>query len=267
MGVNRFIKSHKLTQIIFLSCHYDVISLIDNICIIDLLHKRISINSPLTCVNTYINPTNEYDFDYKEMFNQPQIRISLRQCPTSDFNPTFSKWHYLDHTIRPQALCLCAFITFNDKINGESEKKMVGFTCVKTANPFELSNKTRYQYSLHRTVVLPRYQGMGIGSRISEVFAEYLLRQKPSIILHSKTAHPFYGKNRGKNILWSSMDCSGKKSSLKNWNHSKNKKKNKLEKSDNKKPAKIMYSFMYNDLNSRGKKHLDKLKQRMIIVK
>ena len=52
----------------------------------------------------------------------------------------------------------------------------------------------------HRTVVLPDFQGRGVGSVVSEVLAATMLRQGFRYFV--KTAHPRLGEHRNKSPLW-----------------------------------------------------------------
>jgi GNAT superfamily N-acetyltransferase len=52
----------------------------------------------------------------------------------------------------------------------------------------------------HRTVVLPDYQGLGIGLRMSEWLGELFIRQGGRF--YSRTAHPRIGEAREVSPLW-----------------------------------------------------------------
>ena len=52
----------------------------------------------------------------------------------------------------------------------------------------------------HRTVVLPEFQGMGIGTAFSDAIAEFYVSQ--GVRYFSKTAHPSFGEHREKSPLW-----------------------------------------------------------------
>ena len=52
----------------------------------------------------------------------------------------------------------------------------------------------------HRTVVLPDYQGMGFGVRISDAVAEMFI--KDGCRYFSKTVHPRMGEYRNTSKLW-----------------------------------------------------------------
>ena len=280
IGINKFIRRNKLKNIAFLTCHYDVVQYIDDAIIIDLMNRRISLEeksklsrSIATNAGSAGNTASDKEcvvWD-ERIFDRPQLRISVKQAKCEDFNPMFGIWHYKDRKIESRALCLGAFVTFNDGINGKSQPKLIGFTSVISANPYEKTKHQRFDYSLHRTVVLPQLNGMGIGSRISECFAEYLLRQTESQILHSKTAHPFYGKCRMNNILWNPLANSGKRQIMTGINHTKDKEKeNKMQNGPkkDKNVAKTYYNFYYKSLEERrnSPEIQKKLDQRLIII-
>jgi hypothetical protein len=52
----------------------------------------------------------------------------------------------------------------------------------------------------HRTVVLPDYQGVGIGNRVSETVAQMVIEQKMRFI--STTSHPAMMMHRSKSPKW-----------------------------------------------------------------
>lgn len=52
----------------------------------------------------------------------------------------------------------------------------------------------------HRTVVLPDFQGFGIGAQISQVMGVYLLTQ--GFRYFCKTSHPRLGEHRNRSVLW-----------------------------------------------------------------
>jgi GNAT superfamily N-acetyltransferase len=52
----------------------------------------------------------------------------------------------------------------------------------------------------HRTVVLPEYQGLGLGVRLSDAVAEIMVQNGHRYF--SKTAHPRMGEYRERSPLW-----------------------------------------------------------------
>ena len=52
----------------------------------------------------------------------------------------------------------------------------------------------------HRTVVLPDFQGLGLGAQVSQVMGHYLLSQ--GCRYFCKTSHPRLGEHRNSSPLW-----------------------------------------------------------------
>jgi GNAT superfamily N-acetyltransferase len=75
----------------------------------------------------------------------------------------FGKYHYLSHTFNRPAQCFAAFI----------DKTPVAFTSILHFVHPRVPNAKRE----HRTVVLPDYQGVGIGTAIRNAVAEHVTRQ------------------------------------------------------------------------------------------
>ena len=241
-GVNGYIQRKQLQNLLFLSCHSDIVGLIDNAFIVDLLHRRISMESAErrdTHIHRGGHCGNRQGIKWDDrIFDRPTLTITLRPANYKDFDPMFAVHHYKTRDINSGALCFGAFLRFEDSVSGRSRKILVGFTSVITADSFHYD---QYQYSGHRTVVLPRYQGLGIGSRISDATGEWLKRQRPkSIVLHSKTAHPWYGRSRNRNPLWKAMGGNGKIQKL--CNHNPNRPgADKVDMG----PAKLYFSHIY----------------------
>lgn len=55
-------------------------------------------------------------------------------------------------------------------------------------------------YREHRTVVLPDYQGTGVGSAMSDAVARDL--EQRGFIFTSQTIHPFFGSYRERSAFW-----------------------------------------------------------------
>ena len=59
----------------------------------------------------------------------------------------------------------------------------------------------------HRTVMLPDFQGLGIGVRMSDAVAQIHLDEGKRY--YSKTAHPRMGEYRNKSSLWRATSMNG----------------------------------------------------------
>jgi GNAT superfamily N-acetyltransferase len=87
----------------------------------------------------------------------------------------FKQHHYLSASIVKSAHCFVAFY-------GDIP---VGFT---STLPSKFGRHVRNIRRGHRTVVLPDYQGIGIGNRMVESVARYYAKQ--GVVYRGRTAHP-----------------------------------------------------------------------------
>ena len=102
----------------------------------------------------------------------------------------------------------------------ENELELVGFiSIIKHFGSRKIvmrRGETMYHFREHRTVILPSYQGLGIGARVADTIGEYLALHK--LRLHSKTAHPRYGGYRNRRLsLWMGTPSNGQITAKKQW--------------------------------------------------
>jgi len=98
----------------------------------------------------------------------------------------FKDHHYLDGNINKASRCYV----------GVWEDQVVAFAAVITLPSGTLKNAWRG----HRTVILPEFQGLGIGVNFSNSVAQIHLDEGHRFF--SKTSHPRLGLYREKSILW-----------------------------------------------------------------
>lgn len=168
-SIQKYIRSKKLKNIVFCSCHYDIIE--------------------------YLQPDWIYNTDTKELSVGRSVRqksnivLKVSQCAKQIWS-MFAKYHYLSSKLNKSADCY--LISWNDKI--------VAFASILPM-PGKLSeNDVRKKVTEHRMVVLPDYQGLGIGNKMSEYFGELYLSQ--GYRYYAKTANPRMGEHRQKSNLW-----------------------------------------------------------------
>ena len=99
----------------------------------------------------------------------------------------FKQYHYLSHSIPPNCDCYAAVI------NGQP----VGFLAVTHG-----IGKTIY-YRVSRVVVLPDYQGIGIGTRLSDWLGSIL--SGAGYRYYSRTSHPAMIAHRRRSLLWQTI--------------------------------------------------------------
>lgn len=163
-AVSRYAKQQNLRNVVFASCHYDIIDWLQPDWVYDTLTKKLS---------------------YRGSARRQQIELEVLPCGVESWS-MFSQHHYLTEDINKSAVhWLCVW-----------GSDIVGFASA-IAYP---SGTVKNAYRGHRTVILPDYQGLGIGVRLSDAIAE-IYRQK-GCRYFSKTAHPRMGEYRNNSPLW-----------------------------------------------------------------
>jgi len=116
---------------------------------------------------------------------RPAITVEIRRVHRSAWR-LFKRHHYLDTEIHRAATCFVAFI----------EGQPAAFTSY-IHFPHASCGKFKRE---HRTVVLPDFQGVGLGNRVSEWLGEKLTKEGWRYI--STTSHPAMIRHRYKSPLW-----------------------------------------------------------------
>lgn len=164
MSLKKYIQKKGLKRITFASCHDDIIP--------------------------YLQPDWIWNTDAHEFYNgrylhRPQINIEIRSCSVSAWD-MFKQHHYLSSEINKS--CQCYLATYQDS--------PVGFVAVIS---FPNGN-WKHGFRESRLVILPDYQGMGIGNLLSETIADAY--HKAGCRYFSKTANPRCGEHRDNSPLW-----------------------------------------------------------------
>ena len=106
---------------------------------------------------------------------RPPVELKVYRCGASLWS-IFRHYHYLNSSLVPHARCYCAVY----------RGKPIAFIAVV------LMHMRSLYYRVHRLVVLPDYQGIGVGKRLLDFVAElytsqtkvpfYILTSNPQII-------------------------------------------------------------------------------------
>lgn len=163
-AVSKFIRRRPAPKFIAVSCHYDIIP--------------------------WLEPDWVYDvgsgsFDFGRLWRRPKIELSVRHVHYSAWR-LFRGHHYLSSDIAKSATCFVAF--WNER--------PVAFAA---AMPFPHGHVKRARRA-HRTVVLPDFQGVGIGNKLSEYVAERYVAE--GYRYFSVTSHPAMIRHRMKSGRW-----------------------------------------------------------------
>ena len=163
-AIQKFIRKNGLHNIVFASCHDDIAE--------------------------YLAPDWIYCTDTSQFYNgrylqRPQIELVFRKCTVNEWG-MFKNHHYLSGDINKA--CSCILVEHNGY--------PVAFVGSLTF-PFK---GCRNAWRESRLVVLPDFQGIGIGNAVSETVAQMYIDK--GCRYFSKTTNPRCGEHRDKSTLW-----------------------------------------------------------------
>lgn len=173
VALKRYVDRNKLKGIVVASCHDDIIPWLQ----------------PAWVFNTDDGSLTTRRLD------RPSISISIYNCERHLWK-LFKAHHYFNHDINPASRCYLAV--------WEPDNIIIGFTATLPLPSGSLQNAWRE----HRTVILPDFQGLGLGPRLSNTVGEIMLDR--GLTFYSRTAHPRLGAYRNKSPLWQATTSSEK---------------------------------------------------------
>jgi len=115
---------------------------------------------------------------------QPQRTFELQSCQRRYWD-LFAPHHYLDGKLNPAARCFLAKV----------DDQVAGFVAM-------LNNFRKHSYRISRIVVLPQFQGMGIGSATMDSVADYLTRDENASLVTISGSHPAIIHHANHSPLW-----------------------------------------------------------------
>jgi len=142
----------------------------------------------------WLDPDYIYDTDLQELsarrslhlrLGRPAITLHIRGTTPKDWR-RFSKHHYLDTRMSRSVHCYVGLI---------GDKPVAFHAAIHSTN-----RDIHSYWRGHRTVVLPEFQGLGIGTAFSDAIAQIYVDR--GLRYFSKTAHPSFGEHREKSPLW-----------------------------------------------------------------
>lgn len=177
-AIQKYFRVSNLKRLVIASCHNDIIE--------------------------WLNPDYIYDTDLAVWTEQsvnrrclwrPKIELKIEAIDGSMFWNVFKKHHYLS----------TGFNRSSNAFGGFLNDRLVAFCSILRFPNGNFSNGWRE----HRTVVLPEFQGIGIGSRLSETIAQLVVDNGGRFF--SKTIHPAFGLYRDKSSKWKRTSKNRKK--------------------------------------------------------
>jgi ABC-type lipoprotein export system ATPase subunit/GNAT superfamily N-acetyltransferase len=142
----------------------------------------------------WLDPDWVYDTDLQKLDNRrllhrlgrrPNITLTI-QSTGPHYWEIFRRHHYLDTTMSRSVHCYVGLI---------GDKPVAFHAAIHSTN-----RDIHSYWRGHRTVVLPEFQGMGIGTAFSDAIAEMYVSR--GLRYFSKTAHPSFGEHRERSPLW-----------------------------------------------------------------
>lgn len=171
MSISKYIRGNNLNNIIFASCHRDIVDWL----------------SP-----DWIFDTDTGEFIQGRCLRHPSIELKIYETNHNSWE-LFKKHHYLSNEMNKASKCYIA--TWNGEIVAFSAN-----LCLPSKIPPLYEGDKRIKFRESRLVVLPDYQGMGIGTRFSNAIGDIFLNN--GYRYFSKTAHIRMGEYRQKSDLW-----------------------------------------------------------------
>ena len=191
--------AHGVFGVVLAGCHADVIYAIGADWVFDSETGSLIMGSPASppaAVVRAIDYTSDSACVSIELFNE------ILQCKRLH---NFRDHHYKTKNLSKLARC---FVVHLDavRISGVetlSSRKKVAFSATIRHNG-KKNDAGKVPQRAHRTVVLPRFQGLGIGSRLTDAVGEVVLRSGADF--YGQTVHPAFGTHRDKSPLWQAGD-------------------------------------------------------------
>lgn len=179
-AVQRYIRKEQIRDVVFATCHYDVLQWLRPCWVFD---------------------TATGSFLARGSLQRPPIQINIEPSGRQAW-PMFRDHHYLSGVLNKSSYCWVA--TWRGAL--------VGFVAALPLPSGQVINAWRE----HRTVILPDFQGLGIGTRLSDAVAQLFLNRGKKY--YSKTTHPRFGGYRNNSPLWRATKHNMRKSAYSHGN-------------------------------------------------
>ncbi len=169
-----------------------VVAMSTSVALSKLIRKSDKKFVAVTChydVEEFLQPDWVFDVSNNQFkwgcLRRPELKVDIRKAHTEEWS-LFRKHHYLNSDINNSSQCFVA----------EVNSRPVAFSSY-IHFPHPSSSKIKKE---HRTVVLPDFQGLGIGVRLSDFVAQ--LCAEKGFVFTSVTSHPAMIAYRIKSPLW-----------------------------------------------------------------
>lgn len=172
VAIQKYIRKHDMKNIVFASCHFDIIEWLQP---------------------DWVYNTDTRKFKRRSLQQRPAIDLDIFSCDAVLWE-MFKAHHYLTAKLNKASRCFAAVW----------EGNVVGFCAVLPLPSGTVKNAWR----AHRTVILPDYQGMGLGVKFGNAVAQMFVNA--GYRYYSRTTHPKLGEARNRSSLWRETSSSNK---------------------------------------------------------
>ena len=171
-------------------------------------NKKIVVSTCHTDIKEWLRPdwyydTNEQSMIDRGLLRRPEIKLQIFRCKYEAWH-LFKHHHYLSNELHKSAKC---FLIYWDN-------KPIGFVGI-LAFP---NGAFRNGWRLSRIVILPEYQGLGLGIKICNYFAS-IIKSYNNGLFYIRTRHPAMVKYLSNSNDWQSVG-SKKYTKISGKNHS-----------------------------------------------
>lgn len=220
-ALSKFSKRHQASGVVVASCHSDIIAggCLEPNWVYDtqsctLLQTRVDeidhelpmpsdkteMGQALTCTpgqlwQLCVRLTKGEHADRVISIAIPTVRSRLRRCDPSMWQK-FREHHYKTRTLSSASR---AFL-LTAQLPGLPEQSAGFMATIPHTGGRERGSMKTLPYRAHRTVILPEWQGIGIGSRLSDAVAE--IHRREGRRYFGQTVHPRFGEYRDRSPLW-----------------------------------------------------------------
>ncbi len=162
-------------------------------------NKRLIVSGCHRDIIEHLRPCYVVDLDKGQVFDTRRLqrksnKLQLYRTTMSSWS-SFAQYHYLTTSLPKHSTCFLVVV----------DKMVIGFTSCMSMP----SGTLKKAFIECRTVILPKYQGIGFGTRTSELLAEYIVGKGGRFF--SKTSHPIIGEYREKSKNWKPTSKNKKK--------------------------------------------------------
>ena len=170
LSLSKYVKRNKLKNIVLATCHDDILEWLDP---------------------DWVFNTDAKKYSSRGLVRQP-IKIDIIKGHKKYWE-YFKKHHYLTEDLPSTVRCFLAL--WDDRIIGfSSSVSLPGYT------PPMYEGDRRKNWREARTVILPDFQGLGLGTRLSDAVAD--IHVESGVRYYSKTSHIRMGEYRQNSPLW-----------------------------------------------------------------